>query len=150
MRKLSLHLVTMATKPQRVHLKRCEWREPKLQRAGSFNQNTSTVQCKRETKNYLTCGRFVLWILILCVKLVVSFIFADIQRAKLWLFNKSNGVNFMYRWFIYVTMEQSIVPRQGHVIFFVIFTIWPVPVTAVLWPSLGKFVIDLSDILFMV
>jgi len=50
MRKLSLHLVTMATKPQRVHLKRCEWRETKLQPAGRVNQNTSTIQCRRETK----------------------------------------------------------------------------------------------------
>jgi len=54
----------------------------------------------------------------LCVKLVVPFIFADIQRVKIWLFNnKSDGVSFVYRWFIYVTMEQSIVPGQGHLIF---------------------------------
>jgi len=29
-RKVSWQVVTMATKPQRAHLKRCDWREPKL------------------------------------------------------------------------------------------------------------------------
>jgi len=32
----------------------------------------------------------------LCVKLVMRFIFADIQRVKLWLFKKSSDVTFMY------------------------------------------------------
>jgi len=67
----------------------------------------------------------------LCVKLVVPFIFADIQGVKIWLFNKSYDVSFMYRWFIYVTMKQSIVPRQGRFFVFVIFTVKSVPITAV-------------------
>jgi len=33
----------------------------------------------------------------LCAKLVVPFIFADIQGVKIWLFNKSGDVRFMYR-----------------------------------------------------
>jgi len=45
----------------------------------------------------------------LCVKLVVPF-FANIQRVNMWLFNKSDDVGFMFWWFIYVAMEQSIVP----------------------------------------
>jgi len=49
----------------------------------------------------------------LCIKLVVPFIFADIQGVKIWLFNKSDNVSFMYRWFIYI-MKPSIVLRQGH------------------------------------
>jgi len=67
----------------------------------------------------------------LCVKLVVPFIFVDIQEVKIWLFNKSDDVSFMYRWFIYVTMKQSIVPRQGHFLVFVIFSIRSVLITAV-------------------
>jgi len=67
----------------------------------------------------------------LCVKLVVPFIFADIQGVKIWLFNKSDDVSFMYRWFIYVTMKQSIMPRQGHFLVFVIFAIRSSPITAV-------------------
>jgi len=36
----------MATKPQWAHLKRCDWREPKLWHAGCENQNTSTAGAK--------------------------------------------------------------------------------------------------------
>ena len=75
--------------------------------------------------------------------------FADIQGVKNWLFNKSDDVSFMYRWFIYVTMKQSIAPRQGHFLIFVIFAIRSVLITAVHWPSLGKFILGLSEILFM-
>jgi len=46
-------------------------------------------------------------------------------------------------------MKQSIVPRQGHFLVFVIFTIRSVPISAVGLPSLGKFILGLSDILFM-
>ena len=67
----------------------------------------------------------------LCAKLVVSFIFADIHGVKIRLFNKSDDASFMYRWLIYVTMEQSIVPRQGHFLVFVIFAIRSVSITAV-------------------
>jgi len=41
----------------------------------------------------------------LYIKLVIPLIFTDIQRKQIRLFNKTNGVSFMYRWFIYVTME---------------------------------------------
>jgi len=66
----------------------------------------------------------------LCVKLVVPF-FANIQRVNMWLFNKSDDVGFMFWWFIYVAMEQSIVPPQGRFYIFVIFAIRCVPITAV-------------------
>jgi len=36
----------------------------------------------------------------LCVKFVTPFIFTEIQRKGIRLFNKSNGVSFMYWWFI--------------------------------------------------
>jgi len=40
----------------------------------------------------------------LCVKFVTPLIFRDIERVKIRLFNKSNGVSFMYQGFIYVTI----------------------------------------------
>jgi len=74
--------------------------------------------------------------------------FAVTQRVKRRLFNKGNGVSFIYRWFICDNMEHWIVPWQGHFIF-AIFTIWSVPITVVQWPSLGKFVHGLVHVLFM-
>ena len=87
----------------------------------------------------------------LYIKLVIPLIFTDIQRKQIRLFNKTNGVSFMYRWFIYVTMEHWIVPRQGHFIFviFINFTIGSVPISALRWPSLGKIVLGFIDILFV-
>jgi len=55
----------------------------------------------------------MVWILI-CVKLAIPFIFTVIQRVKTGLFGKSNSVSYMYRWFVYDSMEHWIVPRQGH------------------------------------
>jgi len=89
--KLSVRLVAMASKSLREHLKRCDWRERKRPYTGRENQNTSTLITK-ETKIYLTRGRNIN----LCVKFVI---FTDIQRKEIRLFNKSNGVSFMYRWF---------------------------------------------------
>ena len=66
-----------------------------------------------------------------------------------WLMNKSDDVRFMYWGYVYVTAKQSIMPWQGHFLFFVIFTIRSVPITAMRWPSLEKFILGLSDILFM-
>ena len=83
------------------------------------------------------------------INLVVPFIFADIQGVKIWSFNKSDDASFMYRWFIYVTMKESIVPRQGQFLVFVISAVRSVPITAVRLPSLGKFILGLSDVLFM-
>ena len=51
----------------------------------------------------------------LCVKFVIPLIFTEIRRKVIRLFNKGNGVSFM--WFIYVTMELWKVPRQDHFIF---------------------------------
>ena len=43
-----------------------------------------------------------------------------------------------------------IVPRQGHLVLVTVsFTILFVPITAMRWPSLGKFVASLTNILFM-
>ena len=67
------------------------------------------------------------------------------------LFNKSNGVNLMCRRFIYFSMELWKVPWQGHFIFviFIDYTTGSVLITAVRWPSLGKFVFGLTEILFV-
>jgi len=40
-----------------------------------------------------------------CIKLVIPSIFTVVQRVKIWLFNKRNGVRFIYRWYVYSTME---------------------------------------------
>ena len=74
----------------------------------------------------------------------MTLIFTGIQRVKIRLLSKSNGVGFMYRWFMYVTWEHWMVPQQGHFIF-VIFAVG----STVRRPSLGKFVRGLDDILFM-
>jgi len=79
---------------------------------------------------------------------MIPFIFTVICRALKLGFKKRKDVSFMYRWFIYDTMEYWIVPRQSHFIL-VNDTIWSVPTAAVWWPSLGKFVHGLSNILFM-
>jgi len=41
----------------------------------------------------------------LCVKLMIPFIFTVICRALKLGFKKRKDVSFMYRWFIYDTME---------------------------------------------
>jgi len=60
---------------------------------------------KGNKKCYLVRGKIMAVNSNLCAKLVVPYIFTDIQRVKIRLFNKSYGVSFMYRWFIY--MEQK-------------------------------------------
>ena len=59
----------------------------------------------------------------------MPFVFTLIQRVKTGLYGKSNSETFMYRWFVYDSTEQWIVPRQGHFIF-VIFVLCFVPITA--------------------
>jgi len=39
------------------------------------------------------------------MKLVIQFIFTDIQRVKTELYYKRNSDSFMYSWFIYYAME---------------------------------------------
>ena len=88
----------------------------------------------------------MLWILI-CASIGLYHLSSQIFKwVKIWLFNKSDDVSFMYRWFIYVTMKASIVPRQCHFLVYVISAIRSVPITAVRWPSLGKLILGLSDI----
>ena len=67
-----------------------------------------------------------------------------------WLFDKSNGVCFVQRWLVYSAVVFWIVPRQGHLVLVTVsFTILFVPITAMRWPSFGKFVTSLTNILFM-
>ena len=76
--------------------------------------------------------------------------FTDIQRVTTWLFDKSNDVCFVQRWLVYSAVVFWIVPRQGHLVLVTVsFTILFVPITAMCWPSLGKFVASLTSILFM-
>ena len=57
----------------------------------------------------------------------------------------------MCRRFAYVAVGLWKVPQQGHFVFliFIKFTIGSVPITTVTWPSHGKFVLGLPDILFV-
>jgi len=73
---------------------------------------------RREIKKILSCAwEDHILNINLCVKFVIPLIFTEIQRKGIRLFNKSNSLSLMYRWFIYVTMEPWKVPRQGHFIF---------------------------------
>ena len=81
---------------------------------------------------------------------MIPFIFTDIQRVTTWLLDKSNGVCFVQRWLVYSAVVFWIVPRQGHLVLVTVsFTILFVPITAMRWPSFGKFVASLTNILFM-
>ena len=66
-------------------------------------------------------------------------------------FNESNGVSLMYRRLAYVAVGLWKVPLQGHFMFviFINFTIGSVAITSGRWPSRGKFVLGLLDILFV-
>ena len=80
----------------------------------------------------------------------IYFIFTDIQRVTTWLFDKSNGVCFVQRRLVYSAVVLWIVPQQGHLVLVTVsFTISFVPMTAMRWPSFGKFVASLINILFM-
>jgi len=84
------------------------------------------------------------------VKLVIPFIFTDIQRVKTWLFDKCKGTYCVQRWFIYSAMALWIVSRQNHLVFDTVsFTILFVPITPVRWPSHRKCVARLTNILFI-
>jgi len=39
------------------------------------------------------------------VKLVIPFIFTDIQGVKTWLFDKTIGVCFVWRWCVYFVID---------------------------------------------
>jgi len=53
-------------------------------------------------------------------------------------------------WLVYSAVVLWIVPRQGHVVVVTVsFTILFVPIIAMCWPSFGKFVASLTNILFM-
>ena len=137
----------MATKHLRAHLKLTRTKTPAHRR-----RKLKQFNAQREGKQNLShAGEDPVLNVNLCVKFVIPLIFTDIQRMKIRLINKSNAVSFMYRCFFYVTMEHWIVPRRGHCIFviFVNLTIGSAPITAMRWPSLGKFVFGLADILFV-
>jgi len=57
----------------------------------------------------------------------------------------------MYRRFVHVAVGLWKMPQQGHFAFviFINFTIGSVPITSVRWPSRGKFVLGLPDMLFV-
>jgi len=42
---------------------------------------------------------------VLSVKLVIPFIFTDIQGVKTWLFDKIIGVCFVWRWCVYFVID---------------------------------------------
>ena len=72
------------------------------------------------------------------------------QRVTTWFFDKSNGVCFVQRWLVYSAVVLWIVLRQGHLVLVTVsFTILFVPITAMRWPSFGKFVASLTNIPFM-
>ena len=114
------------------------------------NWKTSTLSRKENKKLSYAWEDHVLNIN-LCVKFVIPLIFTEIQRKGITLFNKNNGVNLMYRRFIYVSMELWKALPQGHFIFVIFnnFTIESVPITVVRWLSRGKFVLGLTYILFV-
>jgi len=68
MRKLNVHFVSMAAKPLRARLKRCDWRERKRPHTGGENYNTSKLSTNGN-KVYLTRGGIMLWILIFTLSL---------------------------------------------------------------------------------
>jgi len=97
---------------------------------GCDNHNTLTFSAKGKQKILSRAGEDHAVNINLCVKLVVPLILADTQRAKI-SFNKRDDVSFMYWWFIYVIMKQSIVLQKRHLLVFVVFTVRFVPITAV-------------------
>jgi len=60
---------------------------------------------RSETKEIFYAGKDHILNITLWVKFVIPLIFTEIQRKRIRLFNKCNGVCFMSGWFIYVTKE---------------------------------------------
>jgi len=132
------------------------------------NKNTCTLAAKTETQKrsvelkYISVQRQRNKMIILrvggsCfeyyfVRQVCDTTYLHINLKKgIRFFTKSNDVSLTYRRSVYVAMGLWKVPQQGHFIFviFINFTFGFVPITSVRWPSCGKFVLGLPDILFV-
>ena len=77
-----------------------------------------------------------------CVKLVIPFIFTSIPRVKTGLFYKTNSVSLVVYLQCHGTLNSATIRSFGLCHLYN-------PITAVRWPSRGKFVDSLADILFM-
>jgi len=72
---------------------------------GEKGQNKPTSSDKRE-QNPSHAGKDHVMNINLCDKMMMPFVFTDVQRGKTWLFGKSNSVSFMHRWFVYYAMAR--------------------------------------------
>jgi len=105
------NLVAVTTKSLRVQWKCFDWHErkrlhtPRKTKHSNALWNWNTTLSRRENKKLSYAWADHVLNIHLCVKFVVPFIFTQIQREEMRLFNKNNGASLMYGRLIYVSME---------------------------------------------